>query len=205
MKGSAPKVHSHPSDMTSLNSRLQLALINRKKGRNLLEKGFTLVELMIVIVIVGILSAVALPNFLNQTEKAKATEAKTKISSYLKQGHAEWQEAGKVGDTETEADADEDGKFYYWGALVEAGGSGDSATPPVWFVGASAKTTTNNSGAYADDDSVDASLAGKRVFGCVNLEDGVTEMSSALQADTATSDAKALCGITSTSAPAPHT
>ena len=28
--------------MTSLNSKLQLALLNRKKGRNLLEKGFTL-------------------------------------------------------------------------------------------------------------------------------------------------------------------
>ena len=64
--------------MTSLNSKLQLALLNRKKGRNLLEKGFTLVVLMIVIVIVGILSAVALPNFLNQTSKAKATECTTK-------------------------------------------------------------------------------------------------------------------------------
>ena len=45
--------------MTTLNSRLQLAILNRKKSRNALEKGFTLVELMIVIVIVGILSAVA--------------------------------------------------------------------------------------------------------------------------------------------------
>ena len=35
-----------------MSSRLQLAIMNRKKGRNLVEKGFTLVELMIVIVIV---------------------------------------------------------------------------------------------------------------------------------------------------------
>ena len=69
--------------MTTLNSRLQLALLNRKKGRNLLEKGFTLVELMIVIVIVGVLSAVALPSFLGQTNKAKATECTTKIGSIL--------------------------------------------------------------------------------------------------------------------------
>ena len=69
--------------MTTLNSRLQLALLNRKKGRNLLEKGFTLVELMIVIVIVGILSAIALPNFLNQADKAKATECTTQIGSVL--------------------------------------------------------------------------------------------------------------------------
>merc|ERR1712100_355584 len=77
------------STMNSLNSKLQLALINRKKGRNLLEKGFTLVELMIVIVIVGILSAVALPNFLNQTTKAKGTECTSKATGILKQVSAE--------------------------------------------------------------------------------------------------------------------
>ncbi len=58
--------------MNPLNSHIQLALLNRKKGRNLLEKGFTLVELMIVIVIVGVLSAVALPNFLGTKDKAAA-------------------------------------------------------------------------------------------------------------------------------------
>ena len=70
--------------MTSLNSKLQLAVLNRKKGRNLLEKGFTLVELMIVIVIVGILSAVALPNFLGTRNKAEAQSLIGSMSGFAK-------------------------------------------------------------------------------------------------------------------------
>ena len=59
--------------MNSLKSRLTLELLNKQSQR--LSKGFTLVELMIVIVIVGVLSAVALPSFLGQQNKAKITEA----------------------------------------------------------------------------------------------------------------------------------
>jgi type IV pilus assembly protein PilA len=75
-----------------LRSRLLLHLSARRRRSNPLSAGFTLVELMIVIVIVGILSAIAIPNFLAQTEKAKATEAKTTIAAILKQGHADYQE-----------------------------------------------------------------------------------------------------------------
>ena len=77
--------------MSSLNSRLQLALISRGKRQNIFQKGFTLVELMIVVVIVGILSGVALPSFLNQTVKAKATECTTKFGSMFSQIAAEAQ------------------------------------------------------------------------------------------------------------------
>ncbi len=83
--------------MSNLNQQLKLALLKRKKSGNSLEQGFTLVELMVVIVIVGILSAVALPNFLSQTKKAAATEAKQQASSIFKQTHAFVLENGSLG------------------------------------------------------------------------------------------------------------
>ena len=53
---------------------------------------------MIVIVIVGILSAVALPNFLSQSNKARATEGKTQVSTVLKQAGTIYAEYGGITD-----------------------------------------------------------------------------------------------------------
>ena len=76
-------------------------LLARQKQKNGSE-GFTLVELMIVIVIVGILSAIALPNFLNQTKKAAATEAKQQVSSIFKQAHTYVLEKGSLGTVDSD-------------------------------------------------------------------------------------------------------
>jgi len=45
------------------------------------SKGFTLVELMVVIVIIGILAALAIPRFMAATNKSKATEFKPVLKS----------------------------------------------------------------------------------------------------------------------------
>lgn len=45
------------------------------------NKGFTLIELMIVVAIIGILAAIAIPNFLRYQAKTKQSEAKTNLSS----------------------------------------------------------------------------------------------------------------------------
>ena len=83
------------------------------------KKGFTLIELMIVVAIIGILAAIAIPNFLTYQLKSRQAEAKTNL------------QAIKTSEVAFQAE-----RGCYIGVAVEgSAAAGTKSTPVTWGAG----------------------------------------------------------------------
>ena len=65
-----------------------------KKSNRILE-GFTLVEILIVVVIIGILATVAIPTYFKYVERGYASDAKVQIKNILQNAELFRQETGQ--------------------------------------------------------------------------------------------------------------
>ncbi|MDD5454704.1 MAG: prepilin-type N-terminal cleavage/methylation domain-containing protein [Candidatus Ratteibacteria bacterium] len=106
------------------------------------KKGFTLVELMVVVIIVGILAAVAVPLYRSNVQRALASEGKALVGSIRTAQRVYFAEHGVYGAwADISAQIDLTGNKYFTAAPTVTGGGTAAFTASVTGTGDAASIT----------------------------------------------------------------
>ena len=112
------------------------------------RKGFTLVELAVVIVIIGVLAAFGVPQFLKSVERSKAAEAFNYLSAIRSAQERYVAKQGQYASalTSTSLDINQVApKYFDVGVLTASAGVGGT---PTWELSLTRKSSTSSYGAY---------------------------------------------------------
>ena len=156
------------------------------------EEGFTLVELIVVVMMIGVLSSIAIPQFMTAADKAKQKEATGIVAALVKAATAYQTEYGAL--PTTAGEIEEYAKFQKCpasaGNLVQDGGKVCKAAIPV-AVEPSETSYTSPSGHYlvefdgatggrfrvkANPNGIPYASNGAAVIGCYNPTTAVSEV-----------------------------
>ena len=126
--------------------------------------GFTLVELAVVVVIIGVLAAFAVPRFLSSVERSKAAEAFNYLSAVQSAQERYHARQGVYATLTTDLDIKLSAPKYFTSGAIAAGASGDledswtfTLTRSGSAAGYGAYTVTFNEEGY---DSVNSTISG---------------------------------------------
>ncbi len=145
---------------TELKAKFLQHLLSKKKA----DEGFTLVELLVVVIIIGILAAIALPSMLNQASRARLAGAQSQAGAVNRAQQAYRLESPVFASVISNLKI---------GTAV-AGGYNNGASPTL-----TASSSSGSASYVADDTNTD-----RNVLGCVTAD---TNGNTGITINTATS------------------